>query len=109
MARLANAALAIVAIEKVSDYLLNPDNPQNRGKAEFFARFGFGRNDGQRLREALLADAADREMIDIKVTAYGRVVKLRCNLASPDGRDPCITSTWQFDLGGDRPRLLTAI
>lgn len=93
----------------MSDYLLNPDNAQNRGKAAFFARFGFERNDGIRLKEALLAHAADREVIDIKVTAYGRVVKLRCTLASPDGRDPCITSTWQFDIGSDRPRLLTAI
>ena len=36
-----NAERAIVAPEKITAYLLNPANRENRGKAAFFLAFGF--------------------------------------------------------------------
>lgn len=39
--KLPNAALAIVAKEKIARYLLVPEHPQNGGKAAFFFHFGF--------------------------------------------------------------------
>ena len=39
--RLPNASLALVAREKVTDYLLNPAHPDSGGKAEFFHSLGF--------------------------------------------------------------------
>jgi len=43
---LRNAALAIIEPEKVQDYLLYPDNPQNGGKAEALFRMGIDERTG---------------------------------------------------------------
>ena len=42
---LPNAHAAFVADEKVRDYLLNPQHPDNSGKAGFYTSFGFSLRD----------------------------------------------------------------
>jgi hypothetical protein len=39
-----NNEQATIASEKVSAYLLNAENPNNNGKADFFLSFGFRRD-----------------------------------------------------------------
>ena len=39
--KLPNAHLALVAKEKIEDYLLNGAHPDNGGKAQFFDSLGF--------------------------------------------------------------------
>ena len=43
--KLPNADKAVVEREKVEDYLLDAAHPDNGGKAQFFERFGFHRNE----------------------------------------------------------------
>jgi hypothetical protein len=38
---------AVVAKEKLTDYLLSETHPDGAPKAEFFGRFGFGLDNGQ--------------------------------------------------------------
>jgi hypothetical protein len=52
--RLPNAERAVVADEKVRDYLLSPVNPRARGKAAFFRALGFDDSNWVHLRDALL-------------------------------------------------------
>ncbi len=53
MSQLPNAALAHVEDAKVRDYLLNPGNLQNQGKAGQFGQYGFVRDQWQTLADAL--------------------------------------------------------
>jgi hypothetical protein len=48
---------AVVDEAKVRDYLLSPTHPSGRFKTVFFAALGYGDNNSQLLRDALLAVA----------------------------------------------------
>jgi hypothetical protein len=87
--RVPGAAGAVVAPAKVRDYLLSRDHPDNDGKADFFALFGFARERWSELQSALMAHPANNEVIRVVPAGDGMRYRVRCNLASPDGRDPC--------------------
>ena len=99
---------ALVADAKVRDYLLNPQNRQNRDKAGLFGPFGFKRDECQVLATALHRHSIDNEIASEAVSPHGTKYVVRCNLVSPDGRNPCLTSVWIVDAGGSIPRLVTA-
>lgn len=107
-ALLPNVAGAIVAHNKVHAYLLDPDHPGNGGKAAFFAAFGFARPAWTALLEALRAHPRVNPVALIQPNPYGTRYVVRCSLASPDGRNPCITTVWIIDHGDPFPRLVTA-
>lgn len=106
--QLPNAQTAFVADAKVRDYLLDPMHPGNGGKAGFYFSFGFTQARWPRLRDALRAHPLANSVAGIRPNPYGRIFTVRCNLVTPDGRDPCITSIWVVDYSGNRPRLVTA-
>ncbi|GGE11456.1 hypothetical protein GCM10011529_17200 [Polymorphobacter glacialis] len=93
---------------KVRDYLLNPDNLQNGGKAGLFASFGFAAAEWSVLAAALSRHVIDNEVVAETISAHGTKYVVRCNLMSPDGRNPCMTSVWIVDVGGSIYRLVTA-
>jgi hypothetical protein len=78
-----------------------------RHKARFFMSFGFTADDPAQLGQALLRHAAEREVIRVQETEFGRRFVVACSIRSPDGRDPCIRSVWQDNANGI-PNLLTA-
>ena len=51
--RLPHAEQAVVPLEKIEDYLLNPGHPIGGSKAAFFRAFGFSREEWRLLAEAL--------------------------------------------------------
>ena len=51
--RLPNADLADVDRAKITEYLLNPEHPDNGGKAAFFVAREFSRSDWEALANAL--------------------------------------------------------
>ena len=53
--RLPNADLARVDREKVTDYLLDREHPENGGKADFFIALGFHKEKWQAFANALRA------------------------------------------------------
>ncbi|WP_439546717.1 DUF6883 domain-containing protein [Sandarakinorhabdus sp.] len=94
-----------VDLRKISAHLLDPTHPQNGGKARFLQDHGFDAE----TRAASLAGHPQRHPVANEQTSpHGRKFVVHCALASPDGRDPCITSVWIIDAGDDRPRLVTA-
>lgn len=99
---------AHIAAPKVRDYLLNPDNPQNRGKAGLFGQFGFRRDDWPVLAAALHRHPIDNDVVETTSSVHGDKYVVRCRLASPDGRNPCLTTVWIVDRGAATPRLVTA-
>lgn len=105
---LPHAHAARVSHEKVRDYLLDPGHPDNGGKAAFFQRFGFDRLTWTALWDALLEHPCVNPVAVIQPNPYGTRYVVRCSVASPDGRNPCITTVWIIDQGGSTPRLVTA-
>ena len=108
MIRLPNAATADVPVEKVRDYLLVSEHPQNRGKAEKFFRFGFQASEWETLAAALIQHAHDNIVIKSEPTSHGVKFVVRCNLPTPDQRNPCIRSIWAIDWGKTSPRFVSA-
>lgn len=98
-----NADSAVIDPAKLT-YLL-VDNP---GKAKFFALFGFHPTRPQELADALRWHVYNRHFDSTSATAHGRKYVVKCSAPSPDGRNPCILTTWMVDAGQTQPRLVTA-
>lgn len=70
--KLPNGALAIVAIQKLRAYCLNPHHPRGRNKARMFASAGIRESDAEELRTALLAAAAWAEALPGLIDSFGQ-------------------------------------
>ncbi len=108
MSQLPNAALAHVEDVKVRDYLLNPGNLQNQGKAGQFERYGFVRDHWQVLADALCKHPTINPVVRMVSSPHGVKYVVECSLETPDHRNPCLRSVWIIEDGQDRPRLVTA-
>jgi hypothetical protein len=71
--KLRNPGRAVVEIEKLRDYCLNPAHPRGRHKARIFAlRLGLTSSDAETLRQALIHAAAGSEAIATFEDEYGQ-------------------------------------
>jgi hypothetical protein len=105
--KLPNADNAIIAPEKLRDYLLNPEHRRGRSKAKMLLSMGYRTDHWQQLemdlrRQHLLADIDTSETND-----YGTTYIIVAELAGPNGDDYPFRSVWQIDFGTDLPRLIT--
>ena len=108
MSHVSGAAAAFVAAAKTRDYLLNPTHPDGHDKAVLFASFGFRRENWQMLATALARHPVDNPVFKRVTSDFGMKYVVRCNIVSPDGRNPCIQSVWMVDNGAAIPRLISA-
>lgn len=108
MARLPNAAKAVVDKAKLSSYVLNPDHPVGRNKARVFrATLGVTQDDAGLLEAALLAAAADEEGVLERSDAYGAHYSLEF-VINVRGRSATVRSLWIVRAGEDFPRFVSA-
>ena len=108
MATVPNCDQSIVEIAKVVDYLLSRSHPIGRAKAQFFMRFGFRESAPDELVQALLAHVRDNAVADTDISAYGTKYRVDGPLASPDARDPLVSTVWMVLNGETIPRFITA-
>lgn len=106
--KLPNGHLALVAKEKVADYLLNPAHPDNGGKAEFFHLRGFRREEWEVLARAFRDLATGTEVTERLESFHGVKYVLEGVVRTPDGRNPRVRTVWVVDEGRNCPRLVTA-
>ena len=106
--KLPAAHAAVVSREKVADYLLNAAHPDNGGKAEFFERHGFQRDDWKTLAAALKHLAINGDVIFTGETAHGKKFVIVGPLPSPGGKLPPVQSIWIVDKCATAARLVTA-
>jgi hypothetical protein len=104
--RLPNGAGAIVDIQKLRVYCLNPDHLRGRHKARVFASVGIRAGDAGELRDALLRAAQNGEAQLGLSDAYGQRYVVDFDLVR-GGRRVKIRSTWIVVSGEDAPRLTT--
>lgn len=116
MARLGSVKNCSVAVDKALLYLLHPAHPDGAPKAAFFARFGYTADNLTDFRMAVADHARDNDLLEKTPTGdlleqtptgYGMRYVVRCNLRTPDGRNPCIVTVW-IDQGPEHARLVTA-
>jgi hypothetical protein len=92
---------------KIADYLLDSNHPVGGPKAKFFTSFGFSRSDRPGMAVALAEHPLRNAVEETIATNYGQKHVVRCSVATPDGRNPCIVTVWMKE--GDAPaRLVTA-
>lgn len=106
--KLPNADQAVVAREKITDYLLSESNVHGRDKNWFLRRFGFHPDRWPELAAALRDQGQQNEVAEIEPTAYGIQYVIIGLIETPDGRNPNIRTVWQIDYGTTHPRLITA-
>ena len=109
MSKLPNHAAAIIADQKLTDYLLSSTHHEGSPKAKFFESFGFSRQKPEVLRHALLVHAEKGDVLATTVSQYGTTYDVNAQLETPDGRNPWLLVIWMIDVGMDQPRLITAI
>lgn len=105
---LRNADAAVVAQEKIRDYLLNAAHPDNGGKAAFFLSLGFQREDWGALAIAFRELAGSTNVAAQFESVHGAKYIVDGRLQSPSGRSPVVRTIWIIDRGDDIPRLVTA-
>jgi hypothetical protein len=102
-----DADRAIVATEKVRDYLLNLEHPDGGSKAVWFHSVGYARDQWQRLADDLLAIARDCDDFDTETTRFGIKYKATGSVGRPGHRPGSVLTVWIVE-NDDPPRLVTA-
>ena len=90
--RLPNAELAVVERAKITDYLLNPEHPDNGGKAAFFISLGFSQDDADRFADALRKLALRAEVTESVATKHGEKYIVDGELETLDAKEGWVRS-----------------
>ena len=102
--KLPNGERAIVDVQKLRAYCLNPQHPRGRNKARVFASVGIRQGDAEELQAALLAAARNADARLGVANPYGQRYVLDFDLVR-EGRTVRIRSAWIVRIGEDLPRL----
>ena len=104
---LPNAERAIIAPEKLRDYLPNEDHVDNRGKARVFAALGYYAENWQDLGQAFREQHLRRDATEGERDLWGVRYEITALLIGASG-SATIRSVWQIDHGTEVPRFVTA-
>ncbi len=105
--RIPNAEKAVIAPEKLRDYLLNPAHRRGGSKARLLLACGYRADAWDVLEAHLREQHLTRDFTIAKGNLYGRRFEIRAPLSTPNGRSVVFESVWQIDKGTDLPRLIT--
>lgn len=105
--KLPNAERAVIAAEKLRDYLLNPAHRRGGPKARVLNALGYFAENWERLEADIRAQHLTGHTEQESETAYGTRYEIVAELVGPSGRGATFRSIWQIDLGTDSPRLIT--
>ena len=107
-ARLPNSSRAILDIEKLRDYCLNPLHPEGRHKARVFAAaLGITQQDAEWLRSAILAALPQSNLMQQESTAFGHRFTVDVCLRRDD-RHATVRTCWIIRMGEHVPRSVTS-
>ena len=103
--KLPNAERAVVDIDKLRNYCLNPEHRRGCHKARVFAAsLGLTIEHAEDLRDALLAAARDEDAAPAEHDEYGRRYVVDFIASGPSGQ-AMVRSSWIIRRGEDFPRL----
>jgi hypothetical protein len=102
--KLPGGVSAIVEIQKLTGYCLNPEHPRGKHKARVFATLGFTLANAEQLREALLAAAVHAEALPGQSDQFGDRYVIESEIRGPRASG-IVRSTWILRRGETSPRL----
>jgi hypothetical protein len=105
--RLPNADRAIIAPEKLRDYLLNPAHRRGSVKARMLLGCGYRAEAWEVLETDLRTQHLTVDAQIVRKSPYGQRFEIHAPLVTPKGRQVVFRSIWQIDSGTDIPRLIT--
>jgi len=106
--KLPNGDHAVVPIEKLRDYCLNPQHTEGRHKALVFAAvLGLTAAHAEDLRRTLLAVARTHEAVFTKHSPHGQHFVLDFRMTAPGGREGVVRSAWIVLNDENFPRLVS--
>jgi hypothetical protein len=105
--KIPNADKAVIAVEKLQIYLLNPEHRRGGSKAKLLISLGYSATDSQRLEADLRAQHLTADVAEESDSDYGKSYVIVAPLNTPSGRSVVFRSVWQIDTGTDYPRLIT--
>jgi hypothetical protein len=98
---------AVVPIEKLLQYVLDPAHPAGRHKCRVFARaLGISRDNADVLEEALLNAAADEEAVIGELDRHGQRYVIDFEMTTDVGT-AMVRSAWMIRANEEEPRLVT--
>jgi hypothetical protein len=105
--KLPNSERAVVEVEKLRDYSLNPEHDRGKHKARVFrSALGFTQADAERLRQMILEAARTEDATPTKLLLYGQLYTLDFSAEGLSGA-VMIRTGWIVATGTDFPRLVT--
>ncbi len=104
--QLPKRTLAVIAPDKLTNYLLNLRHKRGGTKASLLAQFGYTVQDWRRL-EAGIRRGLEAEVTLMRPTDYGMRYEIRMTLQTPRGEPLTVRTIWQIDAGTEVPRLIT--
>jgi hypothetical protein len=105
--KLPHAKRAVVDIDKLRSYCLNPDHRRGCHKARVFkASLGITQDHAEDLLKALLAAALNRDATPLEHDEYGRRYMIDFMATGPSGQ-AMVRSSWIIRRGEDFPRLMS--
>jgi hypothetical protein len=106
--KLPNANLALVEREKITEYLLKREHPDNGGKADFFTGLGFSSAEWETMEQALRRLAMGFPVTQSMESAHGKKYIVDGQVETPSGKTRGLRTVWIIDRGKTTARLVTA-
>ena len=102
-----NTDRAVIAQDKLCEYLLNPVHKRSGSKARLLISMGYSIDDWQRLQADIRVHHVSADIDCEADSDYGRRYEIVAALRGPSGGSVVFRSIWQIDFGTDYPRLIT--
>lgn len=102
-----NADRAIIAPEKLRDYLLNPEHRRGSSKAKLLLSLGYSRDAIDRLEADIRTQHLGEPITGTSESDWGTRYEIRAPIRGPSERVMLFRSVWQIDTGDDTPRFIT--
>lgn len=105
--KLPNGSNAVVDLQKLTAYALDPEHERGRQKARLFkAMLGMEARDAPGLREALLTAAGNGAAVERGSNGYGTRYMIEFEIEW-NGKRALVRSIWFVRVGEDFPRLIS--
>ena len=103
-----NADRAVVPIEKVTEYLLNPLHPVGGPKARWLYALGYRLESPEQLTNDLLTIVRQSDAFTVQANFFGVKYAVRGSLVTPSGRVARVLTIWMIKNDTSFPRLVSA-
>ena len=102
-----NADQAIIAVAKLSTYLLNVSHKRGAAKARLLLSVGYRSDTPETLESDLRTQHLSLNVSRTSQNAYGVVYEIQGPIRTPSGNVVRFCSIWQIDTGTEVPRFIT--